>query len=339
MKKITKICLITSLILILVGGSICTIGAFAGGWRLINEVGSERAWWRVVDRMAYAYDWDHIYDGEDWDEWYDWDAWEETDIEITREISEEINDELNDFAKGSSHKNIAVGNDYTETGISRNDVTELQVDIGGAALYIMEAEGDTFGMAKEGVRKYDCYQSQGRLYLESKGKHHMNAKDEKVFLYIPKDIKFNYMNLMVGGGLIESASLTADEIDLSVGAGLISVDQLESRDLSVEVGAGKVTLKAVSAEEMDLNVGVGHAYVEGNITQEIDVECGMGAVELKLDGEESDFNYDLECSAGSINVGNRSYGALATETYINNSALKDCSLQCAMGAVKVSFTK
>ena len=139
--------------------------------------------------------------------------------------------------------------------------------------------------------------------------------------------------------IMRKTGMSADEMDIAVGAGSIRVENITSRDLSVETGAGKVTLNGVNADEMDLDVGVGHAYVEGNVTQELDVECGMGSAQLKLNGEERDFNYDIECAAGSIHVGTQTYSALASDKYVNNSALKECSLKCSMGSIQVSFTK
>ena len=174
MKRFTKICLITSLILILVGSSICAIGAFAGGWRLVNSMGNKGPWWNVVDRVAYAYNWNHIYDDDDWNNWIEWDSWEEKDIEITRD--------------GKFYQHHVAGKDYTETGIAQADVSEIQIDIGGAALYIYESEHDTFGIKKDGAGKYECYVSDGRIYVEGNKKNYVRTNNETVYLYIPKEI-------------------------------------------------------------------------------------------------------------------------------------------------------
>lgn len=351
MKKFTKICLIASLILILIGGSICAIGAAAGGWRLVNNIGQHGRWWNVVDRIAYAYNWDHYYD---WHSgWDDWEDWKEASENINREISQEIHSELSGLGEeissdinnelknsGISHfyKSQSINEEYSDTGIAKSEITEIEVNIGGAALYINESDSDTFGIRKEGTGEYNIYTSQGRIYLEgNKNNRVRRSNNEKVYLSIPKDMKFDYMELNVGGGYIGAPYLNADEMELTVGAGLIEVEQIESRDLSVDVGAGKVTLENVNAVEMDVSVGVGHAYVEGTITEKLEAECGMGAVELKLRGEEKDFNYDLECTAGGIQIGNKTYGALANDRYINNNAAKECSLQCSMGGIQVSF--
>ncbi len=44
MNKFTKICLITALILILVGGTICVIGFVSGGWKQVDEIGQNSSW-------------------------------------------------------------------------------------------------------------------------------------------------------------------------------------------------------------------------------------------------------------------------------------------------------
>ncbi len=53
MKKFTKICLITSVVLVLLGGTICILGAISGGWRMIYGMDRSSALWRFVrDRKS-----------------------------------------------------------------------------------------------------------------------------------------------------------------------------------------------------------------------------------------------------------------------------------------------
>ena len=52
MKKFTKISLFTSLILILIGGTICVIGAVSGGWKLVREIEGNGRWWQMIDKVS-----------------------------------------------------------------------------------------------------------------------------------------------------------------------------------------------------------------------------------------------------------------------------------------------
>ncbi len=126
---------------------------------------------------------------------------------------------------------------------------------------------------------------------------------------------------------------------MTAGAGIISSQRIGCHELDVEVGAGEVVLDGITADKMDLNVGMGVAYVQGGIGREIDAECGMGSIEMELDNEETDFNYEIECSAGAIMLGSKAYGALADDIYVNNRASGKCTLECSMGNIDVIFAK
>jgi len=67
MRKFTKICLVASFILILVGGTICAIGAATGGWRLAQDYGRDSKWTRFVWSVPEHYRWS-FWKWEDWDE-------------------------------------------------------------------------------------------------------------------------------------------------------------------------------------------------------------------------------------------------------------------------------
>ena len=63
----------------------------------------------------------------------------------------------------------------------------------------------------------------------------------------------------------------------------------------------------------------------------------MGELQLKLAGTQTDFNYDLSCGMGELTVGDDSYTGMAKEKQINNNAVKNMDLECAMGSVSVQF--
>lgn len=309
MKKFTKICLITSLVLIIIGGIISVIGVFTGGWRLVSEVRGDEGWWKVVDRVTDAYDWyPSDYRRNDWD-------------------------------------NLGAGDyeklEYKDTGIAGEEVTEMRIDIGGAALYLLEAEDNNFGFKKEGRLDYECYLERGTLHLESDSNRYRlnNLTDEKVWLYVPAGMDFDRISINVGAGMAQAGELHADEIDLEIGAGMLVSDRIVCRSLDVESGAGKVTLNGIEATDMVLNVGAGHAYAQGSVSGDIDVECGVGAVEVALSEDFEHYNYKVECAAGTVKLGDKSYSAFAADKYIDNRAQAECSLECAMGTIKIDFER
>ena len=306
MKKFTQVCLITSLILILVGGTICVIGKFSGGWRQVDEIGENGSWHKILSGIPNVYFGEYFADFDD--------CW---DIE---------------------ENGIEAENGYTKIEADAEDITELKISIGGAALYIKESEDRSFGVKKEGIGKYQYYESNGVLYLEG-NKKNVIKNNEKIYLYIPAGMNFERVTIEVGGGLVEAGELNADVIDVEAGAGMITSDKINCRSLTVDIGAGKATLKGIEAEEMDMSVGVGHVYTKGNITKKIEVDCEMGAVEMVLAGAEKDYNYEVNSEAGGITIGGRIYNSLVEDTYIDNDAPRECILDCAMGSIQLSFDK
>lgn len=300
MRKFSKICLITSLILILIGGTISVIGAISGGWRLVREIEGNDRWWQMIEDVS---------DGH----------WAEMEGSPTKQENQET-EKLKD--------------------VTVKTVNDLEIDIGGAALYVRESKDGTFGFHADGKGKYKCYESGGVLYVEGAENHLMiNNIDnvERLYLDIPKGMTFGAVTVSVGAGLVEMTAIDADEIELMIGAGKIDVDGITGRSLRVETGAGQASIKGVEVEELDVEVGLGDSYVQGSVTEEIDIECGMGRSQLVLTDEEEDFNYDISCAAGSVSIGGRSYSALADDTYIDNEASRECSMECAMGTIEIEF--
>ena len=347
MRKFSKICLVTAFILILIGGTMCVIGSVTGGWLLAQDMGQKNAWVRFVWNHGWGY-WNRDFD--DWDDWMEQEALDELD-DIGDVVYQTVENagmhtghgSAGEISHESSHEQTQaqMPANYSGTDIAAGDVRNLQIDIGGAALYIGESEDDNFGIEIDGKGNYKYYERNRTFYLEGNINRRdlldININTEKVYLYIPKGMTFQEVDITVGAGLISLDTLYADEVDLIVGAGQIDAGELVCRELSVETGAGEMLLNDVTVDELDVVNSAGHTYVYGSVSREVDVECNLGQAELVLAGKEQDFNYEIDCSMGSVTVGSKSYSALANDTHINNRAAKECDLQCSMGEVTVFF--
>lgn len=345
MKKFGKICLIASAVLILIGGTICVLGFFSGGWRMVNEMEMDDDFWRFVSRFG----------GED--------VVRNIRHEITQEVREEMEDieeEIRETWEDDIKDDIEeamdeVGKDVREaileefaadipeegedTGIEADKVKKLKIEIGGAALCLMESENNNFGVKIDGKGDYQYYESRGVFHLEGGYDRFTGNRNEKVYLYIPGGKNFDDVKIDVGGGVISIGELNAREVELNAGAGIIASEKINCRDLSVEVGAGEVVLEGIEADEIDIEVGIGAADIKGRANRKIDASCGMGYLSLQLDNAETDFNYEIECSAGAVSVGDKTYGAMMNEVNVDNKASGECYLECAMGSIDVTFTK
>lgn len=344
MKKFTKICLVTSAVLILIGGTICALGFASGGWGMVSEMNMDGGFWNFLGKIGGEDAVRHIRhemaggiqeEAEDIQE----EIWEdiEDDIEDARADAEEAGEDVRKAIREEFGSKAPEG--VVDTGIDNGQVRELEIEIGGAALCLLESGDSHFGVKIDGKGDYQYYESGGVFYLEGGKKHLTGSHNEKVYLFIPKGKHFDDVKIDIGGGVISIGELDADEVEMNAGAGIIAGEKINCRSLSVEVGAGEAVLEGIEADEIDIEVGMGTATVKGRANYEIDASCGMGYLALELDNEETDFNYEIECSAGAIRVGGQSYGAMRNEVHVDNRASAECSLECSMGSIDVTFTK
>ena len=79
-------------------------------------------------------------------------------------------------------------------------------------------------------------------------------------------------------------------------------EQLELEELSVEVGAGNIDIKEglLTTAYASLDVDAGNLDFAGEVKGDLDANCNVGNMELKLTGEQQDYNYSLSCDVGSI---------------------------------------
>lgn len=114
------------------------------------------------------------------------------------------------------------------------------------------------------------------------------------------------------------SDMVFDSVDIEAGACTIEIESLETKKLDVELGAGEIIINHASVKECGLSVG-------------------MGSAEISLDGNKEDYNYDIECGAGNVEIGNESFGGLASEKRINNHADAVVEIECGMGNVIIGF--
>ena len=106
------------------------------------------------------------------------------------------------------------------------------------------------------------------------------------------------------------------------------------------MGAGEFESKnPVTAMEADLEIGTGSMTFADLSARKTDGECGLGELDLTLTGTQEDYNYDLECGVGNLDVGSDSYSGLGREKTISNKgADRKLDLECGMGNISVDFS-
>lgn len=132
-----------------------------------------------------------------------------------------------------------------------------------------------------------------------------------------------------------------DTISLGVDMGTIDLEcDLKVQELSVEVGAGEFCgYGNITAAYCDLQVGAGTIDIDQLDIQKLNADCSAGEIDMVVTGKEKDYNYDLSCGMGEINLEDSEYSGIGIEKNISNEgARKDMVLECGMGEIDVEFT-
>ena len=100
---------------------------------------------------------------------------------------------------------------------------------------------------------------------------------------------------------------------------------LRFKDTSIEVAAGTVTMcDDFRTDDLDVSVGAGE----------------FTNVDLDILGKEADYNYEISCAAGNVDIGDSSYSGIGHDKNITNPNAKgDMELNCGVGNITVSFSK
>ena len=65
----------------------------------------------------------------------------------------------------------------------------------------------------------------------------------------------------------------------------------------------------------------------------------MGSMDFQLKGKEEDHNYEIECSAGNVELNGWEISALGAEKYVNNGSASTFELSCSMGNITLNFVE
>jgi len=256
----------------------------------------------------------------------DWDSKDAYDINAEDWFSEDV-PELN----GSQE----------DTLLSAGEVSNLRIRAAGCKLEIQMTQESEFYYSFENMKRVQAYQTEDDLILNVMRDTQLNEGESKsvLNLFIPADTYFSEVYIELGAGSLNMEGLQAQCVELSVEAGKLTATSLETNTLTASVGAGMIALKEVSFIEGDLSVGAGSISVEGSIAGDVKAKCAMGNLEMYLLESEQDFNYELQCVAGTIQIEDQKFSHVNEKKSRDFGAEKTMELDCAVGNMRIMFAK
>ena len=108
--------------------------------------------------------------------------------------------------------------------------------------------------------------------------------------------------------------------------------------VEVEAGAAACEINGIVTRKLELQSGVSSMAFTGRVDEKLEVETGVGVTSVKLTGSREDYNYKIQCGAGSVNIDGDQYSSLGVERKIDNRAARSMELECGVGTIEVQFT-
>lgn len=183
---------------------------------------------------------------------------------------------------------------------SHHGCSNLDIEIDAGDLKIYYDDVDEIKVEQDGISNFASQVNGDTLQISGGKKLSVNNSGGSITIVIPKDF-------------------VLEEVDMEIGAGQAEIDSLCAESLDIEVGAGQADL---------INLDV----------QYFNASAGAGQINAKLVGSESDYNYDVECGIGEIEIGESSFSGFAKDTYIENpGAKRELDIECGVGQIVISF--
>ena len=206
----------------------------------------------------------------------------------------------------------------TYTGIHGIDVEVSQISV----QILEDTSVSDITVETEGIDsriKLKVYEDYGELKIETAKRSHFfrNGYYGTVWILLPQG--------------------RMDEVNLEIGAGALYVQNIQADSISIEVGAGEATIDHFKTDELDIDCGVGAVRAAGIFEREADLKCGIGSIDFTTYGQESDYNYEVDCNIGEVKIGSMHFSGIGRKKEIYNGMGKEMNVECGVGEISVDF--
>ena len=301
-----KFCFVLALVLIIVGGMFYMLGRRAGGRQDMNDLLKE-----------IGGDWVDF----DWEDHIDFAGYEIDDASMFSES----------YAvwKGDVERQMVV----------QGSVGELNLEIGGSMIEIKDSPDGNIYIEGESVGKMQAYVEGDVLYIKSVRPANLadEIKNSSIILYLPEECSLRRLDLSLGAGQLKLKNRVVEDMEVSVGAGQLLLTDVTLKTLEVSLGAGELRAQDVTVLSLDASIDMGNMDFTGAINESAEISCSMGNVNMDLEGNQEDFNFQLNCVAGNMEIDGERFSGAAMDRYIDNGAAKYMEINCSMGNVDIKF--
>lgn len=314
MKKFFKGCFITALICLVLGVALVVVVTLVGDKEKIAE---------------------EIYNLTDGKVEMHMDSWDDFGIHISGDWEGRY--DINEASVFDENYEVWEG-DVKKKRINQEEVDSLEIDVGGNSLEVKLSEDEFYYIEQQGEGKLQAYEENRAIYIKAIVNKVSGGKEgPKLILYVPADADLEKINVELGAGTVVVSELNAKTVEIDLGAGYLEWKALNADSLLVDIDAGKVVVKDGKLGDLEVDCAAGDCQVQGELQGNVKVECAAGNVSLSPVGKETEFNYDLKCTVGSIQVGDVEVSEMNETKKMDNGAYKTMELSVSAGNIEVEF--
>ncbi len=161
----------------------------------------------------------------------------------------------------------------------------------------------------------------------------------KIYISLPRNIVFNNFEIKSGVGELNISKINVEKFNLAAGVGEVNIyDAKISKDAEIRAGVGEVNFKDSTVTNMDIKSGVGSFSFSGTALGKTSVKGGIGEVDLKIDGAEKDYDFDVSAGLGEVIInGKKSKTFLADRQKSGSIAQNSITVKGGIGSISIRF--
>lgn len=222
----------------------------------------------------------------------------------------------------------ATGSDRKEDETQTfQNVREIEVEADANAVEILVSDTEEVTVETRGIHK-----DTRTVIREEGGTLYVEAKLKKWSLW-PRNRSFQNGTILIR---IPRSSWLED-VSVTQNVGTLRMEGVQAEELSVDMDAGEGVLSQVRAKGIEVNCDVGSVSVAGRVEESLDLTCGVGEITADLEGLQEEYGYEVECSVGEVEIGDKSFTALSREETAEGTTQKKISAECGVGEIRVRF--
>lgn len=129
-----------------------------------------------------------------------------------------------------------------------------------------------------------------------------------------------------------------EEIEIEVVNGTIFAEKMVADNVTIEIDNASVQIDELVVEDKaELQINAGQMIIGYYSGAKLETECGMGSIMVVCEGNQNDYNYDLECGMGQIQINEDNYSGIGKDLKLHNESHKSIKAECGMGEIILEF--